>query len=709
MSKQDSSRFIPVGIIRSQEQIDIQTATCKVLLVEANAGAAKTTTLALRIGEALANNVAPERMLALVFTETARGVIRQRLLDIGISFALVNRINIATFEQFSEQQLSLVEDKGGKFYPNARFQSAPLLKAIEKVHEHYRDKVDYLPLDTHSVALTQYLDALLNLKARMKLTDDFDLEELETVFSRLNVTTSEYLIAVEYERIRLGNTEQPLFRGPFDTTYDLAKDISKGYESLVRFSDYSLVVCDELHDLNEAAFIIICALIDKPRCRFVGAGDKDQVIHATLGASPEFLATRFNDRFPNTKKLPLTITYRYSPHLAYPTQEFKNKEVESYVTHQTEIKISHYDGTWEDGANRVIDAIVNWRRDGFAIDGCAILIRDRHQSISIENALRLHQIGYRTPIMGSYLQREEILFLRGVIAIALRDFAAVKTREVKNAIVEALDLYGNLSIDREKLESAKKELAEQNQLHWFYDRYIHRDESSEQITVLDRTIRYVMGVSPDARAADVLREICTRMRLVETAKKLYVRPYDASVVAKSLHGFIAMSESNKQTLQQFWESINSAESFVNKKREKNIVTLDCVANSKGKEFDHVIMPFIEVNEFPNPMFRVDEEENLFYVGFTRTRSRLTLITSSDTDKRSPFIARMKILGTAARANIAAQRNENMANTQPVSRRYLKSNYSDKDILKSLGAKYDPIRKAWYVPVGIDLKPFDRWL
>ena len=709
MSEPTPSRFIPLGLIRNQEQIDIQMATCKVLLVEANAGAAKTTTLALRIGEALAANAAPESILALVFTETARDVMRQRLLDLGVHFAIVNRINIATFDVFAGRQLAKVEDRSVKFYPNARLQCMPMLGAISKVYEHYHDKVECLQLQTHNVALTQFLDAQLGLKARMQLDPNFELDDLETVFDRLDVTATEYLAAVEYERIRLGYDDQPLFRAPFDATYDLARDAARGLDAAVLFDEYRLVVCDELHDLNEAAFRILCALIDKPRCYFVGAGDKDQVIHATLGASHEFLESRFKERFPGTQKFPLTITYRHGPHLAYSMAAFKNKEIESHVASEIEIKVGLYDASFENGAKGVADAIVQWKKDGYPVDACAILIRDRHQSIAIENELRQRGIAYRTPVMGSYLQREEILFLRGVIGIALGNFDAVKSPEVKAAVVEALDLYGGLAIDREELEGVKKGIAKHAQLHWFYERYICPDPAREASTALDAAIRFIKASPPETPAADVLQEVCLRMRLAETAVRLYVRPYDASVVVKSIDGFLAMARSSKQTLQQLWDAINAAETFATRKRESNVVMLDCVANSKGKEFEHVIMPFIEAGEFPNPMFRHDEEENLFYVGATRARLRLTMITPADPAKRSPFIARMKIAGTSARANVALQRNEGRAHALPASRFYLKSSYSDKDLLKSLGAKYDGIRKAWYVPAGMDKKPFEPWL
>lgn len=140
----DTSLFIPVGISRTEEQIDIQNATCKVLLIEANAGAAKTTTLALRIGESIARKVEPESILVLVFTETAREVMRKRLTDIGIHYSIVSRIEIYTFEEFSRKQLALIEDKGVKPYPNTRQHFAPMLAAIEVVYKHYGESVEGL-------------------------------------------------------------------------------------------------------------------------------------------------------------------------------------------------------------------------------------------------------------------------------------------------------------------------------------------------------------------------------------------------------------------------------------------------------------------------------------------------------------------------------------------------------------------------------------
>lgn len=40
---------------------------------------------------------------------------------------------------------------------------------------------------------------------------------------------------------------------------------------------------------------------------------------------------------------------------------------------------------------------------------------------------------------------------------------------------------------------------------------------------------------------------------------------------------------------------------------------------------------------------------------------------------------------------------------------LKVPFAEKEAAKALGARWDPKRKKWYVPQGVDAAPFSQWL
>ena len=43
------------------------------------------------------------------------------------------------------------------------------------------------------------------------------------------------------------------------------------------------------------------------------------------------------------------------------------------------------------------------------------------------------------------------------------------------------------------------------------------------------------------------------------------------------------------------------------------------------------------------------------------------------------------------------------------RTYIEVPYKDKDIVKLLGAMYDGEKKKWFIPPGVELKHFEKWM
>ena len=357
----------------------------------------------------------------------------------------------------------------------------------------------------------------------------------------------------------------------------------------------------------------------------------------------------------------------------------------------------------------MVEAIAKWRRDRKPLDGIAILLRDSHQSIEIENALMQADIGYRTLTMNSYLQREEILFLRGMFAIALNNLEKVASPASREAIVESLSMFGEVPMTPAALEEAKTTIArDPGTLKYFFEGQIQRVGAAAASARIAQAVAYVQALEADTPAYVALTEICERIGMEALARRVYVHPYDASVIAKSVAGFIEAARASGKNVRDFADWIGQADAFAGTRKARDLVAIDCVAHAKGKEFDHVILPYMAASEFPNPLRAFKEEENLFYVAATRPKTRLTLIAPADPAARSSFIAQMQLGATRGRADTAVRRNT--AEPQATqSRRDLRVAYADKDIVKAMGAQWDKTRKVWYVPGNMDVTPFENWL
>lgn len=813
MTKPDAPRFVPKDIDPTDEQIAIQLSKSKVVIIKANAGAAKTTTLALRIGEAIARGLDPEHILALTFTPEARDVLKRRLADLGIPYATVAGLRVATFEEFSIQSLEKVELRKVPSIAHIKDLKVYVDAALQNVSDNYADKLEYLVSDTSTLALSQFFNAQLELKATMRLQDDIEGRTDDEISDALGVPFSTCLAIMAYEKIRLGGDNEVLFRGQFDATYDLACMLDADPSVLPLLPRYRIILCDELHDLNEASFHLLQHLIDPQYSYFIGAGDSDQVIHSRFGASEEFMSRRFGAQYPAmVTAYPLTYSFRHGPHLAYAVEAFKSKPVDSLLALRTELHQLHYDDADQVScADQVVKSLLQWKKSGQALDRCTILVREPHQSIAIENALMHAGLHYRTLEMPRYLAREEILFLRGMIAIALDNFGSTEKGR-RGAVFDAVVTFAEVSFGRDEDVGQLRQavIDEPVALNWLFsgrvdqrgakdvgdkvrtvvDRlhiartsqpadhvlgelrqqfsgllefvrgeaphkadptltralneveqqvttmtdYLERSVMTEAAEPLLHTLRnnlltllssldqlaagdvkqrmakvvtYMRNLEPDTRADVALRHICALMRIEDLAKRLYVHPHEARVVTKSIAGFIGAAEKMQLNLRQFSEWIAAADKYGSVKTDKHCVQLDCVRNAKGKEFEHVILPYLETGEFPFERADPKEEDNLFYVAITRAISALTLISPKDAGRRSAFIARMNISGSKARAEAAVDRNANLG--RAVARIEFKATGDDWAVAKAQGAHWDFTRKVFYLKDGQAPAPFARWL
>jgi DNA helicase II / ATP-dependent DNA helicase PcrA len=215
MSK-SAVRYSPDSFEPTQEQIDIQMASDEAMMIEANAGAGKTTTLALRIAQAIKSGTDPARIKVLTFTEPACEAMVDALKKIGLDWRFSQKIGIQTFDQFAQSILHGLERK-----------RIPFLPTKEDVAPYVHQVVHALDIPADSDFVERFLNASQKIKGTLireqKLWRDEALTEDDS--ENLQIDPVFFKVTKAYEHLRFPNrdgSDRPLFRGPFDATYDLA-------------------------------------------------------------------------------------------------------------------------------------------------------------------------------------------------------------------------------------------------------------------------------------------------------------------------------------------------------------------------------------------------------------------------------------------------------------------------------------------------------
>lgn len=646
------ARFAPKAIEPTAEQLAIQTATERTLVVEANAGAAKTTTLALRMAEAWARGTAPERFLALTYTETACTALRAALRKIGVPPEVVGRLRVQTFEAFSEQVLDewLGAAVPRKHQPE---QLKPIVwqavqRVEESVGERWRGELLLPTLGDNGM-----VEEFLGLNARLKGTlGDLLARDDEPVTpdyaARLGVEYTQLKIFLAYERIRRQeNAERPLFRGPSDATYDLARLLHDG-ETVTGLRTWpgatTVLVVDEMHDLNQAMFRVLQELLNTTPSFFCGVGDFDQVLHEATGADARFMGDAIGQGTLRTpRRYPLTDSYRFGQALALKAGRLAGKPYRSKAGHETVVSLHGY-AEREDCARAVVEQALLWQAQPRAkMNEFAILLRHSYQSVHIENELLAHGLSYTLSGLDSYLMRPEVLFIRGLLAVATDDIGSVADDRTRERVMQALFFFSGSRIEVAGREHETQEalLADAVRsvkdapgfLTHFFDNQVLRNAEPAMKQRLAAAVKVARGQA----GPRMLAELLEALRIEAIVNDVYVSRQRRQDALGNLAG-LQLAATRYDSAAAYFQSLNAAEQKQRQLKKTASLLLASIVEVKGLEFDHVVLPYLAQGEFPAPSAAPREEQNIFYVGATRARRRLTLFTSQGAP--SPFIEKM---------------------------------------------------------------------
>ena len=644
-------------IAPTESQIAVLNSTRRFNVVFGNAGAAKTTTLAMKIKALIEAGQPLAEIVVLTYSDAAVLALRQRLVWMGLAREHARALPVMTFAELCHQRIAPFEGQSRHLKRPNRLVHDILSQAVDAAGEwaSRRGYASAFELDGGGeLAFPTLLHAFRQLKGTMTLPSlgsDFALTPQSADDVGLDFTQAAVLLA--YERLRRGRIgaeevhraagenardveEEAVFRLEDDPFHDMAM-LLEDADAPFDFEDHPLrlgarfLFVDEGHDLNQAMFTVLRHVVAvNPIEQLFVVGDPDQVIHSDSGAAPNFMADILAFG-ASSQRFDLPLCRRFGSSLAVALGVHARKPYESLADNAT--KVSVYKAP--DAAalsNLVAGAYASARSpDSGRVPSLAVILRQPGASVQLENDLALKGFHVETHGFEPYMQRPEIHFVRLMVAwasdamdtLARADLEAIqyalgeftgfsshaKASGVQHKAVQTLTQYVLGASPASFLEGAESQLDPKPLLYY-------ADDAARQ------AIRHFLALFLPGVGTDALPGIVDSAGFRSLAKRAFVFEERSDEAAAAMREF-ARSASGFSDYRSWLQQMANREYAATRhtRGALPIARLYTISAAKGLEFDHVIIPDVSGGVFDGTS---QEERNLFYVAASRARKALTM-------------------------------------------------------------------------------------
>jgi DNA helicase-2/ATP-dependent DNA helicase PcrA len=659
----------------NSQQTAILQSPNKVKLIDAVAGAGKTTTLAMEARQARDDGMPERGILALCFSRGARLRFHEKLKE---EAGEDSSVFVMTVEDFARQLIGDLAEKGRISRPAAHQDvegiRGELVAAAARVWQRYQEqgvRSDFnFGLDENNQHLDDIARRLAQLKAALA-TFDFAPKDNET-FVDENDDDADYDesgdgelagqadpiadIIREYEAQRHPYPEEFRWQGPNDAVADLVYLLQRRPALANELRRWSLYLVDEWHDVNAAEFELLARL--RRGARLVVAGDKDQTINRDRGADPVFSGLRFMEAYRlDAKRFPLGMSYRFGPDAAVLADGLTHNGCEGRPDRDTQVRRLRYDPSQPGACARLVadtirEALQKGRPKPSNRD-FAVVLRDVDQSIEIETALMEAKIPYKCDGFETFLLLPEILLLRGILHYVGNDYAALKGHpETCVQMVQALSRYFYLTRDPQhwKLEWAERRSVlgyaqdevrrNPEVLKSFFDGALLREtefdspQARQSKNLVRPVIARMSSLGATATACELLTILKDSVDLHDATSRAFVSRDRVASARRSIDAFLRFASVHGQVpAAEFLATLTRMENdvaLVRKSKNANsigtrrsLVRVTTIQAAKGREWPYVLVPFLEQQAFVRSGDATNEKRHL-YVGLTRVMKELVL-------------------------------------------------------------------------------------
>ncbi len=584
------------------EAVEHKDGPCLVL---AGAGSGKTKVLTQRIINLINSGVSPYNILAITFTNKAAKEMRNRVEnELG---SITDSIFIGTFHSFG----------------------------LRILRENYID-IGY----TSNITILDTDDAKAIVKRILKENGyDPAKYEIRTIINKISSAKNDGISPDEYTKLFLNDLDiviglvykeyTKLLKDNNSVDFDdlLLKPVEllkKNKIILEKYQErFKYILVDEYQDTNSIQYELCKLLASRYKNIFV-VGDANQSIYSFRNADYRNILN-FEKDYKNTKVILLEENYRSTNNIL--------KAANSVIKNNSEGKKLNLWSSKRDGelidyircedeikeANFVINKIKDLISNGYKYSDIAVLYRTNAQSRVVEDAFVRNNIPHN--IIGSYYfyNRKEIKDLIAYLKLIYNPCDSVSLERIINV--------PKRGIGAKSIENLRKKATENN-ISMF-----DAINSGKELE-FKKMILKLQEFSLNGNLSDLIEEILstTGLRMeYEINKSL-----ENEAKVENLNEFktvaLMFEESGIYDLQTFLENIalvSDRGQYNNDGDEVSIMTLH---SAKGLEFNVVFLLGMEEGLFPhnrsfNSLSNLEEERRLCYVGITRAKEKLYLLSA----------------------------------------------------------------------------------
>ncbi|MDE7290796.1 MAG: ATP-dependent helicase [Treponemataceae bacterium] len=604
----------------------------KSLLILAGAGSGKTRVITTKIAYLIAEkNYDPRSILAVTFTKKAAKEMRER---VEAMYPLADGCQIRTFHSFGAYFLRRYAEEAG----------------IDKNFTVYDDD-DMATLVQKSTPGLKKSEAA-SYAHKISLAKDYylhcDSERLVEISA--DPLFPEIYSAYQKKLRATGNVD-------FGDLIMLPIDLLNSNENVARQTRfrYRVIMVDEYQDTNIAQFLFLKALSLSDKTYVCVVGDDDQSIYKFRGAEVRNILN-FQNEFPGTDLIRLERNYRSTasilnaagkvvrrnegrlgktliaergdgkkPALVFLKCEERDEKGNIIYDHWGKTKYH------DDESEFCADLISKKYAEGVPYNSWAILYRTNAQSLGFESEFLRRKIPYQVVGTLKFYEREEIKDLLAFLSLCANPKDEIAFRRIVNKpargigagtqdklVTSALNEDGSMKNLLEAAKSLAPKLSKKA-----------REGVTEFCDLVLSLIEEISSGKKDGeRLSTFVEEVIQKSGLEELHRADdEINGTQRVANMQELANNAALYEFSIEGLLEFLDTIELDRTLASEEEKfvADRVTLITLHNTKGLEFERVIITGLEQGIFPRDDkigAELEEERRLFYVGITRAKDEL---------------------------------------------------------------------------------------